>query len=65
MDTYDISYLEGAMSWDISVTKLEDGSTKASGHGKEAISRSQGQAIQQLEQQLEEAFVNGEIRPGM
>ncbi len=64
LDTnYDITYLEGQPTWETTVEKLPDGSTKASYKDRSVIHQNQSQAINNLQEELDRDWLSGKLRP--
>lgn len=57
-------HLDSNYNFDIKIEKLANGFTKASAAGLTVNDRSQETAVNQLEQQLRQAVLAGDIYPG-
>jgi hypothetical protein len=57
-------HLDSNYNFDIQIEKLANGFTKASAAGLVVNDRSQEHAVNQLEQKLREAVLQGELYPG-
>jgi hypothetical protein len=62
---FDTSHLEGNVILDIEVKSNGNGTHKASAMGVEVNHKDQAQAIRELQDQLQQKILSGEIRPGM
>lgn len=62
---FDTSHLQGNVIFDIAIKNNGNGTYKATSMGCEVNHRDQDQAVRELQDQLQQKVLSGEIRPGM